>query len=239
MDLYERGIPLIAHANGDAAAEQIILAVERAHAAYPGDHRPVMIHAQTVRADQLDRMKAVGMIPSFFSAHPYFWGDWHSDSVLGEERASRISPAASALERDMLFTIHNGAPVVPPDIMRLVWITVTRETRSGRILGPDQRISVMEALKATTINAAYQIFEEDTKGSLEPGKYADLVILGEDPLLADPDHLEDIEIVETVFRGRQSIIGDRPIRAEEQSRWVSRPRSESCWKSSFPSSWRG
>lgn len=199
--LYRDGIPLLAHANGDAAAEQIIVAVEKAYAEFPGDHRTVMIHAQTVRDDQLDRMKAIGMIPSFFSAHPFFWGDWHKNSVLGKERAYKISPTASAIERDMIFTIHNDAPVVPPDMMRLIWSTVTRQSRSGEVIGPDERISVMDALKATTINAAYQIFEEDTKGSLEVGKFADLVILEEDPLSVEPDHLKDIKVLETIYRG--------------------------------------
>jgi predicted amidohydrolase YtcJ len=200
--LYRDGIPLIAHANGDAAAEQIIVAAEKAYAEFPGDHRTVMIHAQTVRDDQMDRMKTIGMIPSFFSAHPFFWGDWHKNSVLGEERAYKISPTASAIERDMIFTIHNDAPVVPPDVMRLIWSTVTRQSRSGKVIGPDERISVMEALKATTISAAYQIFEEDTKGSLEVGKFADLVILGENPISADLDHLKYIEVIETIFRGK-------------------------------------
>lgn len=199
--LYRDGIPLLAHANGDAAAEQIIVAAEKAYAEFPGDHRTVMIHAQTVREDQLDRMKAIGMIPSYFSAHPFFWGDWHKSEILGKERAWKISPTASTLKRDMIFTIHNDAPVVPPDVMRLIWSTVTRQSRSGEVIGPDERISVMEALKATTINAAYQIFEEDTKGSLEVGKFADLVILAEDPLSAEPNHLKDIEIIETVYRG--------------------------------------
>jgi predicted amidohydrolase YtcJ len=161
-----------------------------------------MIHAQTVREDQLDRMKTIGMIPSFFSAHTFYWGDWHKSSVLGKERAYRISPTASAIKRDMIFTIHNDAPVVPPDVMRLIWATVTRQSRSGEIIGPDQRISVMDALKATTINAAYQIREENTKGSLEARKFADFVVLGEDPLSVEPDHLKDIEIEETIYRGK-------------------------------------
>ncbi len=94
------GIPVIAHANGDAAAQMLIDAVAKAVAASPNaDHRTVMIHAQTVRDDQLDRMHDLHMIPSFFSAHPFYWGDWHRDSVLGKERAYRISPTHSALVR--------------------------------------------------------------------------------------------------------------------------------------------
>lgn len=200
--LYEKGVHVLAHANGDAASEQLVTAAETAAAAHPGDHRTVMIHAQTVRDDQLDRMKVLGMIPSYFAAHSFYWGDWHRDSVLGLERSYRISPAASTVERDMPFTVHNDAPVVPPDMMRLVWATVNRRTRTGDILGPDQRVDVMDALRAVTIHAAYQNFEEDTKGSLEVGKFADLVILAEDPRAVEPDHLKDIAISATVFRGK-------------------------------------
>lgn len=201
-ELYARNIPVLAHANGDAAAEQLVTAAEAASSAQPGDHRTVMIHAQTVRDDQLDRMKPMGMIPSYFAAHSFYWGDWHRDSVLGQERAFRISPTASTVARDMPFTIHNDAPVVPPDMMRLIWATVNRKTRTGEVLGPDQRVDVMDALKAVTIHAAYQNFEEDRKGSLEPGKFADLVILAENPLTVEPDHLKDIKISQTVFRGK-------------------------------------
>lgn len=206
--LYEKGVPVLAHANGDAASEQLVTAAEVAAAAHPGDHRTVMIHAQTVRDDQLDRMKVLGMIPSYFAAHSFYWGDWHRDSVLGLERSYRISPAASTVERNMPFTVHNDAPVVPPDMMRLVWATVNRRTRTGDILGPDQRVDVMDALRAVTIHAAYQNFEEDTKGSLEVGKYADLVILAEDPRAVEPGALKDIKISATVFRGKTVFGGE-------------------------------
>jgi hypothetical protein len=206
--LYGQGVPVLAHANGDAASEQLVSAAEAAAAVHPGDHRTVMIHAQTVRDDQLDRMKVLGMIPSYFAAHSFYWGDWHRDSVLGLERSYRISPAASTVERDMPFTVHNDAPVVPPDMMRLVWATVNRRTRTGDILGPDQRVDVMDALRAVTVYAAYQNFEEDTKGSLEVGKYADLVILAEDPRAVEPGHLKDIKISQTVFRGKTVFGGE-------------------------------
>ncbi len=100
------------------------------------------------------------------------------------------------------FTIHNDAMVVPPDIMRLVSIAVNRKSRSGRVLGPHQRLTVMEALNAVTLGAAYQYFEEDTKGSITVGKQADLVILEQNPLTTDPADLEFIQILETFSRGR-------------------------------------
>ncbi len=106
------------------------------------------------------------------------------------------------IDRGVNFTIHNDATVVPPDIMRLVSITVNRKGRSGRVLGPHQRATIQEALHAVTLGGAYQYFEEDTKGSITVGKQADLVILGENPLTADPAELEHIPILETFSRGR-------------------------------------
>jgi predicted amidohydrolase YtcJ len=192
-------IPILAHANGDAAADQLVNAVGRA--APKTDHRTVMIHAQTVREDQLDRMAELGMIPSFFSAHVFFWGDWHRDSVLGPERGSRISPTRSAWDRQMAFTLHNDAPVVPPDMIRLIWATTNRLTRSGQVLGAEQRLTTFEALSAVTRMAAYQNFEEDEKGTLEVGKLADLVVLSADPLSMDTADLLEVEVRQTWSRG--------------------------------------
>jgi hypothetical protein len=160
-----------------------------------------MIHAQTVREDQLDRMAELAIMPSYFSAHTFYWGDWHRDSVLGESRAARISPTRSTLNRGMPFTIHNDSPIVPPDMLRLVWATTNRLTRSGRILGPEQRLDTYEALRAITADAAYQYFEEDRKGTLEPGKLADLVILSANPLQTPPGELQELQVLETWSHG--------------------------------------
>ncbi|MCC5884901.1 MAG: amidohydrolase [Gammaproteobacteria bacterium] len=196
------GIPMQIHANGDAAADMLIDGVAAALAQTPvDDHRTVMIHAQTVRDDQLDRMQTLGIIPSFFAAHVFYWGDWHRDSVLGPERAARISPTASSLRRGLPFTLHNDAPIVPPDMLRLIWAATHRETRSGQILGETQRISILDALRAVTINAAHQSFEEDQKGTLTPGKQADLLVLSANPLDTDPEALLELEVLRTVSRG--------------------------------------
>jgi predicted amidohydrolase YtcJ len=194
-------IPIMAHANGDAAADMLIKAVKDADIA--SDHRTVMIHAQTVREDQLDKMKGLGIIPSYFSTHTFYWGDWHRDSVFGEERAIRISPTKSSLDRKMPFTVHNDAPVVPPDMIRLLWSTTNRKTRSGKVLGDEQKISTYEALKAITINAAYQHFEDDIKGTLEVGKQADIVVLSEDPLDMDAEDILKIDVVATFSQGAE------------------------------------
>ena len=162
-----------------------------------------MIHAQTVRDDQLDRMLELGMVPSFFSAHTFFWGDWHRDSVLGLARAQRISPTRSTIDRGLPFTVHNDAPVVPPDMIRLLWATTNRVTRSGQVLGAEQRLTTLEALAAMTRNAAYQYFEEDRKGTLETGKLADLVILSANPLDMKIEDLLTLEVEETWSHGRR------------------------------------
>ena len=200
--LIERGTPTLVHANGDAAIDMLIDGVAAAldNRELP-DHRTVIIHAQLMRKDQLERTKKLGLVPSYYSAHPFFWGDWHRRS-FGEERAAFISPAAETARMQIPFTIHNDAPIVPPDMMRLMWISVNRKTRSGFVLGPDQRLTPMQALHAITLGAAYQYFEENKKGSITPGKQADLVILERNPLLANPDTLKDISIIETFARGQ-------------------------------------
>lgn len=199
---FSNGWQLLAHCNGDAAMDQFIMAIRAATEKYgKADRRPVMIHAQTVREDQLDAMKELGIIPSFFGMHTYYWGDWHRDSVLGRERAARISPAASALQRGMIYTQHHDAPVAMPSSIMILASQVNRTTRSGKILGPEQRVSVMDALRSITINAAYQYFEEGTKGSLEPGKLADLVILDKNPLKVEPTAINDIKVIETIKEG--------------------------------------
>ena len=201
--LIRRGVPFLAHANGDAAMDLMLDGVDEALAGMDvgPDHRSVIIHAQLMRADQLDRAAVLNVVPSFFSAHAFFWGDWHRRS-FGEERGNNVSPVRWAIDRGVNFTVHNDASIVPPDIMRLVSITVNRKTRSGRVLGPHQRATIQEALHAVTLGAAYQYFEEDTKGSITAGKQGDLVIVETNPLTTDPADLEHIQILETFSRGR-------------------------------------
>lgn len=200
--MIERDVPVLVHANGDAAIDAMIEGIAGAVDANAlPDHRSVIIHAQLMRPDQLPTVKALGIVPSYYAAHPFFWGDWHRRS-FGTERAAHTSPVKATIEHGIPFTVHNDAPVVPPDMMRLVHITVNRATRSGYILGPEQRATVKEALYAVTQGAAYQYFEEDSKGSITPGKRADLVILGANPLTAEPAVLADIPVIETFARGR-------------------------------------
>jgi predicted amidohydrolase YtcJ len=200
---YAHDLQLAVHVNGDAAVDLLIAAVSKARAKHgPKDLRPVAIHAQLARHDQVDSMKALGIVPSFFTAHTYFWGDWHINETFGRERAFGISPVRYAERIGLTFSNHNDPPVVPPDMLMLAWTAVNRTSRSGVVVGPDERISPLTALKAMTLWAAYQYFEEHEKGSLEPGKRADLVVLSENPLTVKPEAIRDIAVVETVKDGR-------------------------------------
>ena len=193
---------ILAHCNGDAAIDQYIRAVRAAADEHGNeDRRTVVIHAQTTREDQLDSMKALGMIPSFFSMHTYYWGDWHREETLGEERAQRISPTGSALRRGMLLTNHHDAPVANPDALRILDAAVNRTTRTGKLLGADQRMTPYQALKSLTEWAAYQYFDEDIKGILAEGKLADFVILDKNPLKIDPQNLHKLQVIETIKEG--------------------------------------
>lgn len=200
----ESGVQILAHCNGDAASQQWIdsfeNAMEQCGVSKEDDLRPVMIHCQTVRKDQLLRMKTIGMIPSMFVDHVYYWGDIHLRN-LGEERAEAISPAKSAFEQGLCVNFHQDSPVVPPDMLHTVWCAVNRLTREGKILGEEERVNVCEALKAVTIYGAYAYFEEDKKGSIAEGKLADLVILDRNPLKTPVSELKDIKVTETLKEG--------------------------------------
>jgi predicted amidohydrolase YtcJ len=199
---HRAGYQIAIHANGDAAIDDVLAAFAEVQKEFRRDDtRHRIEHCQTPREDQLDRIKELGITPSFFVGHVYYWGDRHRDIFLGPDRAQRISPLASALNRGIRFTIHNDTPVTPVDPLLLVWCSVNRLTRDGKLLGDDQRISTFAALRAVTSDAAWQNFEEATKGSIEVGKLADLVVLAENPLRINPLKIKDIPILETIVGG--------------------------------------
>lgn len=201
---YEKGWQFQAHCNGDAAGDMMISGVKDARAKYANGkgRRDVMTHCQTVREDQLDAMKEYGLFPSMFGMHCFYWGDWHRDSVLGAERAERISPARSALRRGMIFSQHHDAPVAMPSAIRILSSVVTRRTRSGDILGATQCIPVDAALKSLTLWAAYQHYEEAYRGSIEAGKLADFVVLDRNPHKVRVGGLADLKVTETIKEGK-------------------------------------
>jgi len=210
---WDNGWQVLAHANGDAAIDQFIHAVAAAEAAHP-DKRlmPVLIHGQTLRRDQVGELRRLGIFPSLFPMHTYYWGDWHRDSVLGPERAENISPTRWVLDAGMVFTSHHDAPVVFPDAMRVLDATVNRTTRSGRVLGPAQRVTPEQALKSITLWAARQYSEEARKGSIETGKRADLVVLSDNPLTIAPAALHTIQVLQTLKDGEVVYSAEEPAK---------------------------
>lgn len=200
---FENDWQIMCHTNGDAAIDQFIKGVQAAvNTTDKQDHRSVLIHGQTLRKDQIPSLTGLDIYPSLFPMHTYYWGDWHRESVLGEERAAYISPARDVIDAGRTITSHHDAPVTFPNSLRVLDATVNRVTRSGFILGPDQRITVYEGLKSLTDWAAIQHFEENTKGTLATGKLADFVILDKNPLKIDPMHIHEITVIQTIKEGK-------------------------------------
>ena len=202
---YKNGVQMFSHCNGDAAVDMMIAGHDNAEKllATPGkDRRTVIIHSQIMRTDQLDAYAKHGLLPSFFSNHVYYWGDVHYAN-LGPERAAFISPLASAFKRGIRATNHTDATVTPTDPMFLLWTSVNRVTREGRVLGEAERVTPYQGLQALTVNGAYEYFEEASKGTLEVGKRADFVVLDKNPIKVAPMTLKDIRVVETIKDGKR------------------------------------
>lgn len=194
------GVQVFAHCNGDAAIDMMIDAVRLTGAKAGDDRRTIIIHSQCMRPDQLDTYAELGLSPSFFTAHTFFWGDAHVEN-LGQERAFFISPMKSAQAKGLRFTNHNDFSVTPSDPMRMTQTAMNRTSRSGVVIGPAERVDCWTALKAITIEAAWQIREETLKGTLEAGKLADLVILDANPMTTPVEKITDIKVVETFKEG--------------------------------------
>ena len=193
---------LLTHCNGDAAIDQLLAAHER-----PSRNRNVIIHAQMMRPDQLPRVRQLSLIPSYFVAHVYHWGDTHWQN-FGAERAQQISPIASTKRLGIPFTLHQDTPVLPPDMLDTVSCAVRRVTRQGRRLGENECVSVYTALQGITVYGAYQYHEEHCKGTLETGKTADMVILSRNPLDCPADDIHNIRILKTIKAGRDIYSAD-------------------------------
>lgn len=189
------------HANGDAAMDQMIRTLKKVTTKYGNKgRRDVLIHGQYVREDQLDEFKNLNIIASLFPLHTFYWGDWHKE-LIGDSLGNKISPTRTALNKGLKITIHTDAPVALPNLMRLIWTATNRVSRSGEIIGENERLTPYEALKCITEWSAYQHFEEDQKGTLEAGKLADLVILDSNPLKVEVNKIKDILVLETIKEG--------------------------------------
>tara|TARA_B110000114_G_scaffold132005_1_gene138235 strand:- start:41 stop:1747 length:1707 start_codon:yes stop_codon:yes gene_type:complete len=189
------------HANGDAAMDQMIRTLKKVTAKYGNQNRrDVLIHGQYVREDQLDAFKDLNIIASLFPLHTFYWGDWHKE-LIGDSLGNKISPTRTALNKGLKITIHTDAPVALPNLMRVIWTATNRVSRSGSIIGENERLTPYEALKCITQWSAYQHFEEESKGTLALGKLADLVILDLNPLKVDKEKIKDIIVLETIKEG--------------------------------------
>jgi len=198
--LSAQGLQLFSHCNGDAAIAMMIEACRKAGLKPEQDHRTVIIHSQFMAPGQLEQYVELGLHPSFFTVHAFFFGDVHLAN-LGPERAGRMSPMASAMALGLHCSNHNDFSVTPIEPMRMVETAMTRRTRTGVVLGASECVSAEAALRALTIEAAWQIREEASKGSLAPGKRADLVILDADPTAVAPERLNTIAVVATLKDG--------------------------------------
>lgn len=203
--IYEKAFKnnwqILTHANGDAAMDQMIRNMKPSVEKYGNDNRRnALIHGQYVREDQLDAFKELDVIASLFPLHTFYWGDWHKE-IIGDSLGNKISPTRTALNKGLKITIHTDAPVALPNLMRMVGITVERKSRSGQVIGAGEKLTPYEALQGITSWSAYQHFEEDTKGTLEEGKLADMVILNKNPLKVPEEEIKEIIVLETIKEG--------------------------------------
>ena len=201
-EAYAKGWPVKVHANGDAAIDQLFAAlrpVVAKHGVKPG--QTTLIHGQFIRPDQVQELKSLGIFPSMFPMHTFYWGDWYKQ-IVGPEQAARISPMRSILSTGLHTTSHTDAPVALPNLMQVAWATVNRTSRSGQVIGPDERVTPYEAMQMITIWGAEQFGEQATKGSIKEGKLADFVILSDNPVTIDPKDINRIQVLETIKEGK-------------------------------------
>ncbi|HUY03711.1 MAG: amidohydrolase [Methyloceanibacter sp.] len=199
-EFVKKGVQIFTHANGDAAIDMIIDATRAAGVTAANNRRDCVIHSQFMRPEQLDAYVELGITPSFFTVHTFYWGDVHVENT-GPKRAGFMSPMVSAKAKGIRFSNHSDFSVTPMDPLRMMHSAITRRSRSGAVIGEAERVDIATALRSMTIDAAWQIFEEDTKGSIAPGKLADLVILDRNPLEVDAEDLLKLEVIETFKEG--------------------------------------
>ncbi|MEX0635705.1 MAG: amidohydrolase family protein, partial [Ferruginibacter sp.] len=198
---YEMNVPLNAHCNGDASIDLMFEAYEYArNGDYSKDWNVTTIHTQFLRKDQIQKFVDYKIRPSFYTLHTYYFAEAHIAN-RGLEQAMYISPIRDAINAGLKPTNHTDFVVAPLDQMMMLWSAVNRISRGGLEVGKDQRITVYEGLKAMTEWVAYQYDEQSTKGTLEVGKLADLVILDKNPLKVDPVTIKDIKVLETIKEG--------------------------------------
>ncbi|MCV7402233.1 amidohydrolase [Mycobacterium fragae] len=201
---FPLGWPMACHVMGDAGIDTILDIYEQALQRWPRpDHRLRLEHVGAIRPDQLHRAAGLGVTCSIFVDQIHYWGDVIVDGLFGMERGSRWMPAGSAVATGMRISLHNDPPVTPEEPLRNISVAATRIAPSGRVLAPEERLTVEQAIRAQTIDAAWQLFADDVIGSLEVGKYADLVVLSKDPRTVPTEEIADLDVRATFLAGRQ------------------------------------
>ena len=200
---WDAGWQLHIHVNGDAALDLVLDTIEECMAAHPRtDHRTVIVHFATSAEEQIDRIARLGCLVSANPYYPVGFADQYAAHGLGEQRADSMVRAASVLSRGIPLSLHSDLPMAPAAPLSLASFAVNRRTLSGRVAEPGQRISVHDALRAVTIEAAYSWRMEHELGSVTAGKAATFTVLAKDPYAVDPAGLGDIAILGTVLQGR-------------------------------------
>jgi predicted amidohydrolase YtcJ len=207
LELYElaleAGLQIHTHTNGDQATQLAIEKLELALRKHPSnDHRFVLQHCQLADRAQFTRMAALGMSVNLFANHQFYWGDEHYTLTVGPDRALRMNAARTALDCGVPLAVHSDAPITPLGPFFTAWCAVNRLTRSGRVQGEHEKITVDEALWAITMGAAHSLHMDGLVGSIEVGKRADFAVLESDPRAANPEEIKDVEIWGTVQGGR-------------------------------------
>ena len=202
--LHDAGWQVLTHAQGDRGTREILDLYEQAMEgrARP-DHRWRLEHCALIAPADLERAARLGVTPSFHVNHVYYYGRELRDDIIGAERAEKLMPIGTALRAGHRVSLHADSPMYPPEPFRLMRTAVTRRSRSGERIAATEAISVDQALRAITIDAAWQLFAEDQVGSITPGKFADLTVVDANPLRIDPDDLDRIAVLETWLAGKQ------------------------------------
>ena len=201
---FPNGWPMACHVQGDAGVDTILDVYEEALRRWPRqDHRLRLEHVGAIRPEQLQRAHDLGVTCSLFVDQIHYWGDVIVDGLFGPEHGERWMPCGSAVATGMRISLHNDPPVTPEEPLRNISVAATRVAPSGRVLAPQERLTVEQAIRAQTIDAAWQLFADDIVGSLEVGKYADMVVLSADPRAVPPEEIADLEVQATFLAGQQ------------------------------------
>ena len=201
---FPQGWQIACHVQGDNGVDTILDVYADVLRRHPRpDHRLRLEHVGAIRPEQLRRAAELGVTCSLFVDQLHYWGDVLVDGLFGPEHGSRWMPAASALAAGIRISLHNDPPVTPEEPLRNISVAATRRAPSGRILAPNERLTVEQAIRAQTLDAAWQLFADDVTGSLEVGKYADMVVLSADPCAVDPESIADLQVRATFLAGRQ------------------------------------